>query len=303
MAWICAQALIVKMDKLAGAYAHTKSFSIAGNIGTFIGPLLLGLLWDISGPVGSFLTLATWGMLLFLLSFTLPIDNVEVTNAQQPGLIKSLLPAWTDYRKAFSMLFIPAVFLVMYATCIRLSSTSIRGSFYLVYLQELDFSATKISLLFSSISLVSIFSPLFIRFFSRYTNHYRLLFWSAVMTILPLCLVTLFHQFWPILTISAISGFGLGLTLPLMLSIASKSVDRQDQGLAAGLREMVNRFSAATLPFSFGLFAQSLGLHYAFFVIGLLMIVPMLIIIPFILKRIEAEEHQSSRMAHGVLNK
>ena len=280
MAWIASQTLLVG-SKVQAQKPHAGTYSFASNLGTFIGPLLLGVLWDHLGPTGAFSAVSVWSGLLLLVTFLLPAAEPDGTVVQQTRFIQQLLPNWRDYRKAFSLLAIPTVVIVMYGTFLRLSSSAIRGSFYLVYLEQLKFSATVISLLYSSIALASIFSPLFIRSFHRFLSSYQLLFLAGILAILPLCLVPLFEQFWPILGLSLLTGFGVGLTLPLLISLLSQAVNPAEQGLAAGLREMFNRLAATSLPFGFGVLVEGVGLQASFLIVAVLLLLPMAGFVPY----------------------
>ncbi|OUM84325.1 MAG: hypothetical protein BAA01_04620 [Bacillus thermozeamaize] len=279
MAWIASQTLLVG-SKVQAQKPHAGTYSFASNLGTFIGPLLLGVLWDHLGPIGAFSAIAVWNGLLLLVASLLPSAE-PAGEVRQTRFIQQLLPNWKDYRKAFSLLAIPAVVIVMYGTFLRLSSSAIRGSFYLVYLEQLKFSATVISLLYSSIALASIFSPLFIRWFHRFLSSYQLLFLAGILAILPLCLVPLFEQFWAILGLSLLTGFGVGMTLPLLISLLSQAVDPAEQGLAAGLREMFNRLAATCLPFGFGVLVEGVGLQTSFLIVAVLLLLPMAGFIPY----------------------
>lgn len=287
--WIAAQTYVAKWTKRTENRSHMGRFSFFVNLGAFVGPMLLGIVWDMGGPLAAFAALSVWAMCLCWVSTRLPVEDKR-TAAPAPGIKawNRFMPKWRDYRNAFAMLAIPAVFLVMYGTFLRLAGFSMKGSFFLVYLNELAFPATAISFLFSLISLVGVFSSLIVDRLSRLTGEEGLLILALIIGIVPLSLTPMFHDFWGLAAISVISGFGLGLTFPLLMTILSRSVGPGEQGLSIGLRSTINRLASTLVPLLFGLLAEGFGLHISFFVVGGLLIIPFLVFAPMHLSKTKA---------------
>lgn len=236
------------------------------------------------GPWGGFSVMVLWAAALFIFSKLLPdeFNHERKGNTEAPT---SFRPGWKDYQKAFSLLAIPLVFLVVYATFLRLAGYAIQGSFYLVYLEQLSFPAATISFLYSFLSLTGVFAPLLVNFFARWVEEKILLFLAIITGILPLVFTPLFDQFLSFIVLAAISGIGIGLTLPLLISVLSGAVDPAHQGLAIGLRVTANRLASAVIPIVFGLFVEGIGLRLSFFVVGALLLGPMIIIAPILLRK------------------
>ena len=67
-----------------------------------------------------------------------------------------LLPKPADDTAAFKLLSIAAIALVVMPTLLRHSGNGIQGSFYIVYLESIGISATRIGLLISAGSVLGI---------------------------------------------------------------------------------------------------------------------------------------------------
>jgi MFS family permease len=186
---------------------------------------------------------------------------------------KVFIPRWHDYQRAFVLLANPTVLFVMYGTFLRLSAVAVLGSFFVVYMKELAFTASTIAFLSSLFFLVAVFSPLYLRIFARYGEK-RLLLVTFILSIVPMGLIPLFNEVWEFAILLSIAGCAVGLSYPLLMTIMSRSVDTHELGLAIGLRSTVNRLAASTVPIGFGLLAQGIGLEVSFYIIGGLLIAP-----------------------------
>jgi AAHS family 3-hydroxyphenylpropionic acid transporter len=161
--------------------------------------------------------------------------------------------------------------LVIMGTAIRLATYAIRGSYYPVYLNGVAFSAFSIGILNSSASLAGVFSALAVGWLCRRIQPPHLLLWSLSLAIVPLAITPAFTNFWSLLTLSLLSGAGIGATLPLLLSILANATGPDVRGLSAGLRTATNRLSFSVVPILLGLIIENFGLANAFYLIGVLL--------------------------------
>lgn len=283
MNWISAQTYVAKLNRQAGNNSYAGNFSFAVNLGNFVGPLIVGFAWDYIAPWASFVAVAAWCLCLWLSALMLPAEQ-EGGGIKQPAGLSSLLPRLWHYKRAFSMLALPAVGVVIYGTFMRLSGVNIKSSFYLVYLEQINFSASSIAILYSVWSFAGTFSSLAVGYLSRFYRSETLLFAALVVSIVPLCLTPLFADYWSQLVISVISGFGVGITLPLLISLLGNAVSPQEQGMAVGLRSTANYTAGIVIPFVFGLWVQAVGLTLSFYIVGAMLLLPMFFIVPAILR-------------------
>ena len=67
---------------------------------------------------------------------------------------------------------------------------------------------------------------------------------------------------------SAVNGGSYGLSQPLMITLTSKVVGRDNQGKAIGLRTTANRLAATFMPVIMGAVVQWTGLDWGFYLTG-----------------------------------
>jgi MFS family permease len=288
--WIGAQAYMLKLINSGTRFSYNSVFSFAANLGLLLGPLLMGIVWDWRGPIWVFSAIVLWACGMLVSALLLPAEE-NIGHGERTDLFKNiregfhLLPQWRDAKKAMLLLAIPQVLLTVYAAFLRLSAYTIRSSFFLVYLESLSFSATAISMLFSTMALVATLSSLTVDFFLKFADEKKLLFIVYAGVFITLSLPPLFTNFAEFVFLTAVAGFFLGLTLPLILSTLSGGVEPDSQGLAISLRELGNRVAGLSVPLMFGLFAGQFGLAYSFFITGGLYLLSMAVIFPLFLKR------------------
>ncbi|MGH7831390.1 MAG: MFS transporter, partial [Candidatus Binatia bacterium] len=266
LVWIGAQAYVAKFGSDRQRARLMGNFSSATTLGTFCGPLVVGYLLDGWGFTITFFAAGLWVLMVGLMALLLP----EAGARKAPDW-SELRPSLQDFKQAASLLAIPAVLLVMMATLLRLSTYAIRGSYYPVYLNGIGFSAFSIGVLNSSASLAGVFSPLGVAQLSRRIHPPRLLVCGLGLAIVPLMFTPAFTDFGALLILSVVSGTGIGITLPLLLSILANATGPELRGLTAGLRTAANRLSFTVVPILLGAITDRLGLATGFYVVGLLL--------------------------------
>ncbi|OLO25290.1 hypothetical protein BTR23_24980 [Alkalihalophilus pseudofirmus] len=282
--WISVQTYIAKLGKKKG-HIHTSRFSFFTNAGMFMGPLLVGFFWDALGPWGGYGIIIIWALCLWLCGKFLPIDKEHENNNDTKW--SELLPKLEPYKKAYKLLFIPGVVIVLTGTFMRISVSNINASFLAVYLSSINYSATSIALMYSCWSLFGVFAPLVVSKLVNKINEVKLLFFVLLTGVFPLSLVPLFEQFSHLLILIVISGFSIGMTLPLTITILSRSISGNEQGLAVGLRTTGNRIASFIIPLMFGLIVQGLGIHISFVIVSIILILPIVIIFSIFMRRVK----------------
>jgi len=71
--------------------------------------------------------------------------------------------------------------------------------------------------------------------------------------------------------LAGLFGIGVGVTLPIMLSLLSEATPPQHQGIAAGLRATVNRLGNLVVPVMMGALVQIFGLDLSFVLTGIIL--------------------------------
>ena len=263
--WIGAQALVGRL--LKGQPVYAGRLTASARTGGFIGPVLTGLAWEHFGPFAAFGFVALWIVCGAAAAWFLP-DERSAKPGETSTRAGDMMPKLSDYKTAFRLLLLPAVALVIMATVMRQTGTGIQSSFYGVWLKEIGFTAGTIGFLIGFSSAVAAGSALTIGPWSRrFADHWVLLA-MIVIAIVAIAITPLLDTLALLIVAIAIRGFGQGLNLPLMMSIAARAVGLELQGRVAALRISFNRFGGAVVPLAMGALAEVIGLEYAFYVVG-----------------------------------
>ncbi|MEE8515273.1 MAG: MFS transporter [Alphaproteobacteria bacterium] len=266
MGWIGAQTTIGHVMKGNPTYAGRLSFSL--RIGNFLGPPLVGYVWDQFGAWGAFGMLALWGAGMWVSAMMLPATAGESTGSG-PVARRDLMPRLSDHIETFRLLVIPAVLLVVMVSVLRISGAAIQSSFYVVYLESIKFTGAEIGLLWSAAAVLGGVGALGVGPATRiFIPHWLLIVMVAGATILIAITPLLGSVSLLLLLASALRGGTLGLSQPLMVSILLKSAGPGAQGKSVGLRTTANRAAQTILPVLMGAIAEMVGIANSFYVIG-----------------------------------
>lgn len=276
--WIGAQSAVGRLLKGHAVYAGRMTAS--ARIGGFIGPVMIGTMWDQVGPFGAFGFLALWVLCGSAAASFLPAEEAEgeAANMQRSPPPKArpadVMPKLSDYATAFRLLVLPAIALVILATTMRQTGSGIQSSFYGVWLKEIGYGGSTIGFLIGTSNAVSALSALSIGPLTRrWARHWLLLVTIslsvAAIAITPMLGLSPTDQTFALLLVAiSLRGVGQGLNLPLMISIAGRAVGRDLQGRVVALRVSFNRFGGALVPIFMGALAEAVGLKYAFYIVG-----------------------------------
>ena len=278
MGWSGAQAMIGLVMKGNALHAGRLAFTI--RIGHFLGPLLIGVIWDWFGPWGAFSTLSIWGIGSYVATLFLP--NVAQAVSPQTTNWRELIPRYSDYINTFRLLAIPAVLFVIMVTFVRHSSTSMQNSFYVVYLKSIDISGTEIGALFAASAALGALGALATSRITRFLEPAFFLIISVVFVIAFMGLTPALNYlpfmgvYGLLIIVIGLRGSCLGFSQVLMISILGKSLQNKDQGKGVGLRTTVNRIMNTALPPIVGAIVGVAGLETSFYIVasvGLIMMV------------------------------
>ena len=278
--WIGVQSAVGTLMKGNAVYAGRMTAS--ARVGGFFGPVLVGFAYEAGGPIGGFVCFGAWALCGAIGAMFLPrheggakdqVASRSLSANAAPAVATEqertdVLPSLSDYREAFRLLLIPAIALVIAATFMRQTGSGMQASFYGIWLKDLGYTATSIGLLIGIGNGVSALAALCIGPLTRRIADYWLLILAVGAAIIGVAATPLFET-WVFLALAiCVRGAGQGLNLPLMMSIASRSVAPRLQGRAAALRISFNRFGGMLFPVIMGALAEVIGLEYAFYAIG-----------------------------------
>lgn len=277
MVWVGAQSLIVRFTK--GKTSLIARFSVAARMGTLLGPVTVGAIWDLAGPWGAFFFAGAAGLLVLIALTKVPetgeAGRTAGRTAARPARpkLRDLIPNRRDYARAFAMLAMPAVALVIVMTVLRNSSTGIQTSFYIVYLKEVGFLGTVIGILIGISEGAGMFGALMAGWWEKFFRPHWVLIGFVVMSLACVAITPILGGILVLLIIATTGrGYAQGLTQPVIFGVLSRAVGQDVQGASIGLRTTFNRLSSVVVPFGMGFIADWVGLVNSFYVLGAILI-------------------------------
>jgi MFS family permease len=273
MGWMGAQSLIVQFGR--GNTDMIAKFSFATRIGTVAGPILIGMIWDIAGAWGAFFFCGLIGLSIVACTYMVPAEltDGDVLDNPEPIRVSDLVPRLSDYIKAFAMMAIPAVAFVVAVTYIRIASSAMQGSFYVVYLEGIGFSGTLIGVLLAMSEGGGMFGSFIAKPMEKLmAPHWVLLIFIALSLFCIAVTPYLGGIFVLLLIASGFRGSAQGLAQPVMFAVLSRAVSRKEQGMSIGLRTTSNRLATMMVPTVMGYIVEWTSLEDSFWIMGAILI-------------------------------
>lgn len=269
MGWMGAQALIVQFGR--GNTEMIAKFSLATRIGTVSAPVAIGIVWDVAGPWGAFPFVALIGAAVVVCTYMVPkgLAEADIGESAPPIRLRELTPRWADYVQAFSMIAIPAVAFVVAVTYLRIASSAMQGSFYVVYLENIGYTGTLIGILLAMSEGGGLFGTLIAKPMERLmAPHWVLIIFIAFSIFFIAVTPYLGGIFALLLIASTFRGSAQGLCQPVMFAVLSRAVSRKEQGMSIGLRTTANRLATIMIPTTMGFVVEWTTIEDSFWIVG-----------------------------------
>jgi sugar phosphate permease len=245
-------------------------FSRLGNLGA---PVLTGLVWDAFGPVGTFLFVALWPIGTLVSLLLLPPTNTDASGAGRRVSLREVMPRLSDYLQAFAMIAIPAVAFIVAMTFLRIASSAIQASFYVVYLEKIGLNGILIGTLIGVGEGFGMFGAGVAGWIEKRLKPHWTLNLFVALSLFTVCITPYLGGITALLVIfSALRGNAQGLSQPVMFAILSRAVDPREQGRSIGLRTTANRLATMIIPPAMGVAVDLVGLEAAFLWTGVILI-------------------------------
>jgi MFS family permease len=168
-------------------------------------------------------------------------------------------------RKSFLSYFSPYVFIAILSSFVVLFADGARTTFYPVLLRDFGYSATIIGLYMSIRGFVSMTFRFFMGRLVRLAGGTFPALIASLFILAAGIGTTPFCRGAFMLTANAVLvGIGLGMALPLSMATVSEGTNREDRGVAMGIRLTGNRLAQLINPVFFGTIAQGFGLAASF---------------------------------------
>jgi MFS family permease len=267
LTWVGAQTLIVQLT--GGDTAHLGRFTFVTRLGTFSGPILIGMMWDLLGAWGAFTFAGLWGLCL-LASIRLIPDLGSTAAADPPALrARDLVPRVSEYVRSFALIGLPAVALAVGVSVLRSTTSGIQDSFYVVHLQQIGMTGTTIGALIAMLEMSSGLGSLSAGQVVRFMRPHWALIVLSILAVFLMTITPLLGAVFIVLAfVQLLRGTCQGLILPIILSSVAKAVGPDNQGRAMGLRMTGNRLAATIIPVVMGIVVDAAGIENSFFIVG-----------------------------------
>lgn len=270
MTWIGAQTMIALVT--GGDPGRIGTFSFWSRVGTIFAPMLMGVLWDLTGPQISFLGITAWSACMFL-----AVSRIE--NPQKASSVagriawRDVLPKLSDYTGSLKLLALPAVAFTLAVSFTRHATNAAESSFLIVYLKELGYTGTLIGGMFSFAEIFNGLGSLCVRFLPTRRMIAWLMIGFTASSILLLALTPLLGGMFLVLGAAhAVRRLSEGVVQPLMFALQARAVPRDVQGSIVGLRVTNNRLASIVTPVVMGYVVEVFGLEWGFYITGALLL-------------------------------
>ena len=280
--WIGAQTEIGRLTR--GRTTYMGRFIFMAALGSFFAPLLAGACWDWFGPWGAFVAMAGWSIGLLISALIAPKAGPPPGADATAGKKGGALPRLSDYTSAFRMIAVPAVAFVGLITFLRSGTYGVINSFYPVYLDSIEISGTEIGILLGVSSLIGSPAALLVAPLERFVRAHWLLILTTAASIVFLCATPLFETFPALIVLALLYGTAAGIGFPLLLSVLSRAVSIEEQGLSVGLRITLNRAAVLMTPLVMGLIVERFDLAASFYAVGVALLLLSVLTTLFVLR-------------------
>lgn len=245
-------------------------YSIATRVGTFIGPIVVGAVWDLLGAWIAFgcVALCSAGTIACV-GYGVPQGAAAQSEHRPVSGIATLVPRWAPHKEALLLALIPAVAFVLSASFLRGASGGIQSSLYVVHLGNIGLSGTIIGTLVAVVELSGVLGSMVAAPMERRLGSNRLVLACIVVAILSIALTPLLGaSLWLLFAACFLRGVAQGMSQPLMYTILSTGIPATRHGASVGLRNAVVRLSSIVTPAVMGVIAEAWSIEASFYVIG-----------------------------------
>jgi predicted MFS family arabinose efflux permease len=265
--WMGAQTLIVQFAP--GDTTAMARFSMASRFGNLVSPALTGVVWDNIGPFWTFMFIGFWALVTVVAVYLVPNTNTDASGEGVKVKLSTLVPRFSEYFDAFALIAIPMIAFLVANTFLRIASSAINGSFYVVYLEGIGISGTTIGVLLGIGEGFGMFGASTAAWLERkLTPHWTMLIFHT-LSLFCVVVTPWLGGYLPVLVLMmAIRGWSQGLSQPVMFAILSREVGPDEQGRAIGMRSTINRLAQLGVPPIMGLVVDATSLLDSFAIVG-----------------------------------
>jgi MFS family permease len=257
--------------------ATLARFSLTSRIGTFLGPLIIGSIWDLFGAWAGFASISLWaaGIVVATARARDGVDQLHPpSHSIRARKLSALIPQWRPHRQALALSAIPAVAFILAVSFFRNAPGAVQSSLYVVYLGERGFTGTLIGALVSLCELSGVLGSLIAAPLERLMRPAILVVTCIAISILAITLTPVLAFSFPLLVLAAaMRGAAQGLSQPVMYALLGRSVPSDAHGASVGVRNAVTRLASIITPAIMGIGAEIYGIATSFYIVGAVLLV------------------------------
>lgn len=246
-------------------------FSVASRIGTFLGPVTVGVVWDGLGAWAAFASVSLWaGGIVAATAYGAGGAAAAGRSPVAPSrAVAALVPRWEPHKQALALAVIPAVAFVLAVSFLRNAPGAVQSSLYVVYLADVGWSGTLIGTLVALSELFGVFGSMAAARMERRMSAERLMLACIAASVAAIAVTPLIGAFLLLLiAASAVRGLAQGISQPLMYSVLGRAVPATTHGTSVGLRNAVVRLASIVTPAGMGIAAEAWGIEASFYIVG-----------------------------------
>jgi MFS family permease len=265
IAVVAAQSFVAALGSGALRERNFGLYTTFISIGQLFGPLLAGVVIDLSGYGAAF---ALAGIVALLATLLI----IRLQEPKRPGLPSGSRtgPLFPPAAKVVELARNPGVQVGLLVSSTVMIALVAHQSFLPAYLDLLAYPATLIGVIVSLRALVTIMvRPFISQIITLLGGRFSTLLVMTVMVALGLGLMGYAQTFWALVVISALIGVGQGIAQPLTMVTVVDHVAPSERGTALGLRLSGNRLLQLSSPLLLGLIGQVAGYGVMFLAGGL----------------------------------
>lgn len=261
LGWMASQSYIASISTPAQRPTHTGRFSFVSNVGQVAGPLLVGTAAQLVGLRWALLVPAGYALLFAVLGMFLVEANVRPPAADRQGQGAGMRAAWR-------LLAMGGIQVTLLLTFARLWITSVYITFLPVHLTDsgLDPGVAGAVVAVSG-AVAAVMAPT-AGFWARHGRPTTVSAVSLGCGALGLVLAPHVATVPGAFLIPALIGIGVGISLPLLLTLITSEAPAAQRGVALGLRGMATQGGMTAAPLIVGPVIAGFGMVIGFAAAG-----------------------------------
>lgn len=267
---VSAQRWISDLGRRQQAERNFGIYATFQSAGQLVGPVVAGFLVDVAGYGLAFMSAGALSLVAFV--FSRMLDDAAGAPARREGgrvVVRTSFARspYGERGQVRELLGNVGVRMAIVVSCGVLVAQSVRRSFLPVYLEELQFAATVIGVLFSvSAGMSMVVRPFMAWIVRQFGSRSMAASVMIVFLAVGLGMTAVVETLPPLIVSALLVGLGTGITQPLSIVTVSDHVVHDHVGFALGLRLTGNRLAQVLSPFIVGWIAYFAGLPVAFVV-------------------------------------